>query len=221
MTKDKPPPSIVVCYYDMREIEKQNPKELAQRCCGEIVALCEQLRLATQHLASAARRQEITDAIRLCEYYYEDAIARIYILRERSWDALAPLVNISRRQTGDKQFRQSVLARLGTDYPELRKAFEKLLTIIDPDLKNRNVSTHQTFLFLGITLIQDFRDTYEIDSVLMWRDPESLAGREIQAMVRKALNRFVSQETKKFRETTNQALEVEKLCFDAIRKKSW
>lgn len=221
MTKDKLPPSIVVCYYDMREIEKENPRELAQRSCGDIVALCEQLRLATQHLASAAKRKEITDAIRLCEYYYEDAIARIYSLRERVWDALAALAKVSRKKTGDDQFRRDVLARLEANYPELRKSFEKLLTTIDADLKNRNVTTHQTLLFLGITLTPDFHDTYEIDSVLMWRDPESPAGKEIQAMIRKALHRFVSQEAKKFRETTNQAIEVERLCFDEIRKKSW
>lgn len=108
--KGKLAASIVVCYYDMKEIEKQKPKELAQRCCGEIVALCEQLGLATQHLASAASRKEITDAIRLCEYYYEDAIMRIYSLRERAWDALAALVNVPRKNTGDERFRKRVLA---------------------------------------------------------------------------------------------------------------
>jgi len=177
--------------------------------------------LTTQHLASAARRQEITDAIRLCEYYYQDAITRIYSLRERAWDALAALVNVPRKKTGHEQFRRGVLARLGADYPELKKSFEKLLTTIDIDLKNRNITTHQTLLFFGITLTHDFRDTYEVDSVLMWRDPENPASKELQAMIRKALNRFVSQEAKQFRETTSQALEVERLCFDAIRKKSW
>jgi hypothetical protein len=164
----------------MKEIEKQNPKELAQRCCGEIVALCEQLRLGIQHIASAARRKEITVAIRLCEYYYEDAITRIYSLRERAWDVLAALVNVPRKTTGNKKFRKSVLARLGADYPELKKSFEKLLTIIDTDLKNRNITTHQTLLFLGVTLTHDCRDTYDIDFVLNWRDPESPAEELIQ-----------------------------------------
>lgn len=219
MNKDESTPSIIVSYYDIKKMEKENPGKLIQRCCGEIIAICEEVRLAIHNFAIAARQGDVTDATRLCKYYYEDAVVRIYSLRERAWDFLAALVKVPRKKTGDKQFRQNVLGRLERNHPELGKSFNALLAMIKNELQNRNISTHQTLLFFGVTFSDDLSATYEVDSVLMWHDPESVAGKELQTAVKKGIEKFVSQETKQFREIINQALEVARFGCDAIQKK--
>jgi hypothetical protein len=219
--KEKPTPSIVVCYYDTKEQETRKPHELAQRCCGEIIARCEQLVLATQHLASAARQSDVTDATRGCEQHYEVAITRMYVIRERIWDVLAALCDVKRKNIGDERFRKAVFDRLEKNHPELKRLFDHLLREIDVPLEYRNVATHQTLLFLGITLGDDFRDTYEIDSVLSWRDPDSPEGKQIQAKVRKALKTFAAREGHRFRQIADQVFEVVRVCSAAVRKKSW
>ena len=76
------------------------------------------------------------------------------------------------------------------------KTFSKLKDLIESDVKNRNVATHETFLFFGLTFEGDFRNTYEIDTVLTWCDPETEDGVKIQNMVRKALREFVAEDKK-------------------------
>jgi len=218
MKKAKPFPSIVVCYYDMEEIERQNPKELAQRCCGEIVVLCRHIGDLTELLIDATRKKDIADAVRLCELYYEDAIMRIYSLRDRAFDTLGALVGIPRNK---KRFRDEVLAELEIKQPELKKVFDTLIKLIDTDLKHRNVTTHQTLIFLGVSFTDDFSDISEVGSMLLWSDPDSNEGQALQATVRKALKSFVTQKNKHLKEIISQAHEFAQLSREAIDKKAW
>lgn len=220
MERDKSLPEIVVSYYDTKKYEKENPKQLAKRCHGEMSALCEKLALTTSNLVTAPSNEDVSDGLSLCEYYYEYGIVKIYSLRERAWDTLAVLVNVPRVSTSKKHFRQNVLDKLKGEFPELKKSFEKFLAIIDTDWEYRNVATHETLLFLSVQFPNE-GDIYEADSVIMWHDPDSSGGKEIQAMLKGALERFVKRTSKHFQEVIEHASQFQDICSNAIDNKSW
>lgn len=221
MTKGKSTPAIAVCYYDMKELEKQNPKELGRRCCGEIVTLWQQLGLATSLLEAAAKRSDVMEAVRQVEYYYEDAVVRVFNLRERIWDCLAVIVDIPRPAHWRNIDRDRVENAVKADYPLIKQAFATFLAMADVELDHRRLATHERLFFLGISFDQDRSAFSEIGGVLLSHDPESSEGKEIQVMTRKALRSFARQKAQEIGSIARQAIEVERLCSDAIQKKSW
>ncbi len=214
-------PSVVVCYYDPKHDPENQPKLIAHRCTAEIVLLCDQLGTTIEQLSLALRRKRIDDAVHLCQFHHENAIFRIYALRERAWDVLAALADVNRRSTGNKTFRESVLSKIEGAYPGLNDTFSNLLRLIDSDVRTRNVATHETFLFLGLTFGDDFQNTYEIAGVLTWHDPKSEEGPRIQKMVRKALREFVAEDKKHIQEIVSLAFDFVRHCHDAIDRKRW
>jgi hypothetical protein len=205
----------------MKELEKQNPKDLARRCCGEIVALWQQLELTTGLLEAAAKRSDVMEAVRLVEYYYEDAMARVFNLRERIWDCLAVIVDIPRPDHWTERLRERVRRALEADYPIIKQAFDTFLAMADVELHYRRLATHERLFFLGISFDQDHDAFYEIDGVLLSHAPESSEGKEIRVMTIKALRSFARQKAQEIDSIARQAIEVERLCSDAIQKKSW
>ena len=106
-------------------------------------------------------------------------------------------------------------------YPELYDAAMNLYDIVDLDVRMRNVATHETFLFLGFAFGSDFKDIYEIDSVLTWEDPSSEEGARIKKMIRDGLRRFVDREQEKIGQFISAAFSFASLCSDIINSKQW
>lgn len=95
------------------------PSEGVYASVGEISLLRSELALIRDELSLSSRRKEAETAARLCKYHYENFLSRLYVIRERIWDALTALVDVKRRNTGDKKFRDSVLSLVKQNYPEI------------------------------------------------------------------------------------------------------
>lgn len=212
--------TVSVFYYDTENTVGNKPREIAQRCCAEIMALGEQLNIISGLLNKALRQKEIEDVVRLCHLHYEDLLFRLYALRERAWDVLAALTGTPRKATGNDRFRAEVLSKIKTAYPELEHTFRAILDFIDADIKLRNVATHKTFLIIGLTG-EGASDIWEFDAMLLTFDPESEAGVRMQKAVRKSLKEFVAQQIQHTQKVSDLICEFSKQCNLAIPQKRW
>jgi hypothetical protein len=219
MPKDTP--SVVVCYYDPNYEPEKKPKRIAERYVAEVILLCNQLGIVADQLSLALRRKDIDDVVNLCQFHHENCLFRVYALDERAWEALKALTGVKQREKEKKiDFLDRVLFELKVAYPEVHKVFSKLRDLIALDRENRNVATHRTFLFLGLSFGDDYHPPFfEIDSVLLSYDPHSEDGRRTQQMVREALAKFVAEEKKHIQEIISVALDLTRHCHDAINRK--
>jgi len=205
-------PSVVVCYYDINTEQERQPKQITQRCTAEIIALCKQLDLVIDRLTLVLEQDDIDEAVDLCHFHYEDFLFRAYSLRERAWDVLAALAKVPRKQTNNESFRNSVLPEIESAFPKVYKAFSELVRMIDVNVSIRNVATHETFLFLGLTSGDDFQNIYEIKEVLTQYDPAIENGRKVQTMVRNALQDFITEQSRHIQEINGKAFDFVKYC---------
>jgi hypothetical protein len=189
------------------------------RCAGEILAICEQLGVIADQLSLATEAQDVGDAARLCQLNHEDFIFRVYALFERGWDCLEMLLDKSRCAL--REDKKAGLEQVRCTYPELYEAAMKLHSIVDLDVRMRNVATHETFLFLGLVLDSNYADVYEIDTVFTWADPRSEEGVRIEEMVRDALRRFAHRKQEQIGEFISAAHAFASCCTDAVNSKKW
>lgn len=214
-------PSIIVGYYETKVSPENEPRRIAQRCSAEIISLGNQLNTVSQQLTAGLRRRDINDVVDSTAFNYENFLFRVYSLRERVWDVLAALATVDRSRTGDKKFRELVLATISNTYPELYKAVLNLQTLIASDLELRNVGTHQTFLILGITYDGDSNDLYDLDSAIQSFDPKSKVGKFRGSEIRKALGQFTREQRSHIEEIQRAAFDVVHQFHGVIDRKVW
>jgi len=124
---------------------------------------------------------------------------------------------VPRENTNRKRFRKDALSKVNVSYPQLIGLLSDLHRLTEYDERMRHVATHETFLFLGVTFAADFSKTYEIDSVLSWRDPESEGEIKIQNMIRTVIRKFVVEDKHHIRDIRRRALDFVKCSRDSIK----
>lgn len=211
-------PTILVCHIDTRADSQKDRRVLAERCCGEVRSLCGKITASCRYLKMATKRKDTFDCMQLAEYHYENALMRMYSLRERIWDTIAAINEMPRPNTGNGEFRKSARSKLANNHPDVMKAFQAFYQRIEMDMKNRNTATHETDLHFALDFGGEFR---EVREVITWADPAGPEGKHIESTVREALVHFVATEVSRWKKTVDAALKLERALQGVIKTKLW
>lgn len=145
-------------------------------------------------LADASQREDLVEAVRTVMYYLDNYLHRIYVFRERAYQAVAvalqPPVNEQ-----DRRLRDRVRQRLEKDrnrWAPVLGLLDALEQTINDDLKERNLSAHWRLQRIAQDIPRG--GFWDIEDLARAYHPNFPEERAILEGIRSKLNLFIDEQ---------------------------
>ena len=181
---------------------------------GQIVASLHRLAFIREELEVVSRIRDIDLALERLAYHMENYLIRTYELRERVVKQLEVLAgykegDLSKLKSPKK--RKDVLSKLSHLDRNIVDQCLQLLSILDDDMKLRNMNTHDTYLGLGLSTGYDIYDPH--DALIDVQDQES----EYKKL-RKILRKEITLKAQSYEEKITKIID---LTYELIKQKDF
>ena len=156
-------------------------------CCGELIGSTSKLLFVCRELEAILDMKRLEGAFEQLDYHLENYLGRIYSLRDRLLTALHLFTGEKTDDLRHPDRRLDASKRLAMLAPNPIKLFLELHSLIDDDIRMRNMDTHNAFFHVWLYSGNDF---WEPTHVLIEAEGHGMYS-DIERRLRALLEKFV------------------------------